>query len=139
MNTGLSSRDAKSLVSEFIERVWNRADLAALNEFCAPSYTYQLGGQPPRDKAAMTEFLQAVHAAFPDWRVQTRTLIAEGDRVAAQWEGQVTHEGLFHGIPPTGRRISVSGINVYAIVDGKVAREWEQMDSLGMLHQLGAV
>jgi predicted ester cyclase len=43
---------------------------------------------------------------------------------------------VFHGVPPTGKRITVSGINVYEIVDGKIAREWEEMDALGMLQQL---
>ena len=134
-----SSRVARTLVSEFIERVWNRADLSALSELCGPSYTYQLGGQPPRDTAAMAQFLRAVHAAFPDWRVQVRTILAEGDSVAVEWYGEVTHKGTFHGIPATGNRISVSGINVYTITDGKIVREREEMDSLGMLQQLGAL
>jgi steroid delta-isomerase-like uncharacterized protein len=136
MSTDRTLRDTKSLVSEYIERVWNRADALALNELCAPSYAYRLGGQPPRDKAAMTEFLQAVHEAFPDWRVQVLSLIAQGNKVVAHWNGQVTHRGVFHGVPPTGKRITVSGINVYEIVDGKIAREWEEMDALGMLQQL---
>lgn len=139
MAAGPSIIDAKKLVSDFIERVWNSADLAALSELCGPSYTYRLGGQPPKGEAEMAKFLQSVHAAFPDWKVQVQTLIAEGDTVVARWEGQVTHEGVFHGLPPTGKRISVSGINVYVIADGKIAREWEEMDSLGMLHQLGVL
>ena len=62
-----------------------------------------------------------------------------GDKplVAVRWTGTVTHLGPFHGAPATGRRISVSGINVYRLRDGKIAQEWEQMDSLGMLAQLG--
>jgi hypothetical protein len=69
--------DNKALVAEYIRRVWNDADLAALDELCRPSYTYRLGGQPPRDRAAMKEFIQAIHAAFPDWRVEARTPVAE--------------------------------------------------------------
>jgi predicted ester cyclase len=49
----------------------------------------------------------------------------------------VTHLGIFQGIPPTGKQITVSGINIYHAVDGKVTAEWEQTDSLGMLMQLG--
>jgi steroid delta-isomerase-like uncharacterized protein len=130
---------AKTLVSDYIERVWNNADLAALEDLCAPSFTYRLGGQPPRDRPAMEKFLEAVHVAFPDWRVEIRRLVAEGDTVVAQWQGRVTHEGVFQGIPPTGKRVSVSGVNVYTIEDGKIGREWEQMDSLGLLQQLGAL
>ena len=133
----MSQNDAKSLVSKYIEEVWNKANLAALNDLTAPTFTYHLGGQPPQDKAAMQKFLQAVHKAFPDWRVQVQAIVAESNTVAARWEGRVTHGGVFQGIPPTGKQISVCGINIYSIEEGKIAQEWEQMDSLGMLQQLG--
>jgi len=133
----MSQNDPKSLVSRYIEEVWNKANLAALNDLTTPTFTYHLGGQPPRDIAAMQEFLQAVHVAFPDWRVQVQVIVAESNTVAVRWNGLVTHEGVFQGIPPTGKQISVCGINIYLIAEGKIAQEWEQMDSLGMLQQLG--
>jgi predicted ester cyclase len=43
------------------------------------------------------------------------------------------------GIAPTGKEVTVSGITVSRLVGGKVAEEWELMDALGMLVQLGAV
>ena len=135
----MSNDDAKSLVSKYIEEVWNNAGLAALDDLTGPAFTYHLGGQPPRDKAAMQQFIQAVHGAFPDWRVQIQAIVAEGSAVAARWTGKVTHQGVFQGIPPTGKQISVSGINFYLVEDSKISEEWEQMDSLGMLQQLGVL
>ena len=135
----MSTDTAKTLVSTYIEDVWNRADAQAFDRLTAPAFAYCLGGQPPRDRAAMLAFLQGVHAAFPDWRVQIDDIVAEGNTVAVRWSGQVTHEGPFHGIPATGKRIAVSGVNLYRIEDGRIAQEWEQMDSLGMLAQLGVL
>jgi steroid delta-isomerase-like uncharacterized protein len=131
--------DAKQLIAEYIESVWNNADLASLDDLTLATFTYHLGGRPPRNKAQMKSFLQAVHTAFPDWRVQIRATIAEGNTVAVQWDGTVTHLGEFQGIPPTGKKVSVSGINMYWFEDGKIAREWEQMDTMGMLQQLGVI
>ena len=108
-----------------------------LRRLTAEGYTYRLGGQPARGRAAMGAFLAAVHAAFPDWRVGIEEIVAEGDSVAVRWAGEVTHEGPFHGIPATGKRLSVSGINVYKVDGGVITEEWEQMDSLGMLQQMG--
>jgi steroid delta-isomerase-like uncharacterized protein len=138
MSSNQSLHDNKKLVAAYIERVWNKADLAALRDMCAASFTYRLGNQEPRDMAGMSHFLEAVHTAFPDWTVQIQATIAEDDTVVVQWHGQATHEGEFHGMPGTGKQVSVCGTNVYEIEDGKIAREWEQMDSLGMLQQLGA-
>jgi steroid delta-isomerase-like uncharacterized protein len=135
----MSIEDQKRLVSEYIERVWNEADLAVFESLVKETFTYHLGGQPPRDMETTRQFLQAVHAAFPDWRVEIEEIVAEGHVVAARWSGKATHRGVFHGIPPSGKEISVCGVNVYRIEDGKIAEEWEQMDSLGMLQQLGVL
>jgi len=135
----MSIASAKNLVTRYIEAVWNEGDLAALADLTQETFLYHLGGQPPRDRAAMRQFLAAVRTGFPDWRVRIEDIAAEGQTVTARWSGEVTHEGPFHGIPPTGKRIGVCGINVYTIEDGKIAQEWEQMDSLGMLQQLGVL
>lgn len=135
----MSGDTLESLVETYIDRVWNEGDLAALAELTTPSFRYHLGEQPPRDGDGMREFLAAMRAAFPDWHVEVEAVVAGGDAVAVRWSGQVTHEGEFHGIPPTGRRIRVGGINMYRIEDGRIAEEWEQTDSLGMLRQLGVL
>ena len=129
--------DCKELVTTYIEDVWNLGDLTALADLTTPDFTYHLGGQPARDRSAMAQFLDGTREAFPDWRVDIEDIVGDTSGVAVRWSGTVTHLGPFHGAPATGRKISVSGINVYRIEDGKIAQEWEQMDSLGMLGQLG--
>jgi len=129
--------EAKDLVATYIEEVWNCGNLAALSDLTAPGFTYHLGGQPPRDLAGMEQFLAGTREAFPDWRVTVENIVGDESLVAVRWSGEVTHLGLFHGAPATGKKVSVSGINLYRIEGGKVAQEWEQMDSLGMLGQLG--
>ncbi|MBP7937936.1 MAG: ester cyclase [Phycisphaerae bacterium] len=135
MNAG----DRADIVREYIDKVWNRGDLQALEELTAPSFTFQLGGQPPIERAGMSQFLRTTRLAFPDWRVEVLELVAQAELVAVRWRGTVTHGGPFHGIPPTGRRVHVSGMNMYRVSEGRVAEEWEQMDSLGMLRQLGVL
>ncbi len=133
------ANDHRALLVEYIERVWNQGDVLALEELTTSSFSYRIGEQPPRDRAAMREFLAATRSAFPDWRVEVSALIVDNDLAAARWSGTVTHQGSFHGIPPTGRRIRISGINMYRIAGGRIAEEWEQTDSLSLLQQLGAL
>ncbi len=135
----MTSEELKGLVRRYIEAVWNQANGQSLDEFVTADYTYCLGGQPPRDKAAMREFLTAVRVAFPDWRVEIDNIVADSDTAAVRWTGSVTHRGPFHGIPATGKQVSVCGINVYTAEGGRISQEWEQMDSLGLLQQLGAL
>jgi steroid delta-isomerase-like uncharacterized protein len=135
----MSVDEVKALVRQYTQRVWNEGDATALAELTTKDFVYRLGGQPPRDAAGMRQFLENVRTAFPDWHVEIDDLVADDTMAATRWHGQATHQGTFQGLPPTGRRANVSGINVYRVVGGKIAAEWEQMDSLGLLQQLGAL
>ena len=129
--------ETTKLVLRYIEAVWNRGDLIALDELTAPEFTYRLGNQPSRDLAETRDFLATTRLAFPDWEVRPLQVISEGAQVVVRWQGEVTHLGPFHGLKATGRRITVCGINIYRVENGKVAEEFELMDSLGMMRQLG--
>jgi steroid delta-isomerase-like uncharacterized protein len=135
----MGSEDARATVLRYIEAVWNRGDGEALDQLTTPEFTYHLGSQPGLDREGMRRFLAMTRVAFPDWRVEPVEVVGEADVVAVRWQGEVTHRGPFHGIPPTGRRITVSGINLYKLEGDKVAAEWEQTDTLGMLRQLGVL
>jgi predicted ester cyclase len=48
-----------------------------------------------------------------------------------------THQGDLMGVAGTGRTITLRGINIFRIRNGKIAERWGQLDQLGLLHQLG--
>jgi predicted ester cyclase len=50
-----------------------------------------------------------------------------------------THTGEFQGIPPTGKRIAVTGIWLDRLAGGKLVERWGVVDALGVLQQLGAI
>jgi len=50
-----------------------------------------------------------------------------------------TNSGSFAGMPPTGKRVTVSYIDMVRFADGKLAEHWGQMDQLGMMQQLGVI
>jgi predicted ester cyclase len=43
------------------------------------------------------------------------------------------------GIPASGRHVTGAGIVISRIVNGKIQEEWECLDELGLLQQLGVV
>ncbi len=133
----MANEAVTQLVTQYIEAVWNRGDVLALERLTTPGFQYVLGGQAPRNRTAMAEFLVKTREAFPDWRVEIAEVISDENSAAVRWEGVVTHAGMFHGILPTGRRVKVAGINLYRLAHGRIDAEWEQMDSLGILGQLG--
>jgi len=95
-------------------------------------------GQVPGPEG-VKQVIAMFHAAFPDVHYTNEHIFGEGDLVTDHWIMEGTHQGTFMGIPPTGKRVKVSGIDIFRMADGKIVERWAEIDTLGMLQQLGAV
>lgn len=93
------------------------------------------GQVPGREgiKKAFGEFREA----FPDMRMTVEDMVAEGDKVACRFVIRMTHRGQFQEIPPTGKQITVSGIDILKFANGALTDRWGEFDSLGFMQQLG--
>ena len=136
----MSTEDNKALMRRFLEEVFNKQNLAAIDEFIAPSHVDHtlppfLPATPEGTKRAIGMYLKA----FPDLHVTVEDMIAEGDKVVVRMTIRGTQQGAFGSIPPTGKQVTVSTIDIIRIEGGKIAEEWGIDDMLGMLQQLGLV
>lgn len=61
--------------------------------------------------------------SFPDLRVTVEEMIAEGDKVAYRWTMRGTHQGVYEGIAPTGKAITLTGITILRFADGKIVED----------------
>ena len=95
-------------------------------------------GQPPGLEGVKQVF-GAFTTAFPDLKFTVDDMIAEEDKVASRLTLRGTHRGDFQGIPPTGKRVVQTGIDILRIAGGKVVERWGEFDNLGLLQQLGVV
>jgi predicted ester cyclase len=71
--------------------------------------------------------------ATPDGRHVIHDLIAEGDRLVARVTGTGTHTREVMGIPPTGKRLEMTGIVIYLIHAGEIVERWAQHNVFGLL------
>jgi predicted ester cyclase len=78
-------------------------------------------------------------AGLPDLRVTIEELVAEGDKVAVRRSYAGTHRGELLGIPATGKQVRLGGISIFRLAGGRIAEQWEQLDRLALLQQLGVV
>jgi steroid delta-isomerase-like uncharacterized protein len=78
-------------------------------------------------------------AAFPDQWWHIEDLIATEDKVVARTTMTATHTGDFFGIPPTGKSVSLAGVHILRIADGRIAEHWGSNDDLGLMRQLGVI
>jgi len=89
------------------------------------------------DSDAWIEFLGVFLEGFPDLHLEVQDSSADEQMVAQRILFTGTHTGPFRGLPPTGRRVRFSGLEINRMVDGKVAEHWFQLDSVTLFEQLG--
>jgi steroid delta-isomerase-like uncharacterized protein len=133
----MSTEDNKALVRRLYEEVFNHRKLALVDELCTTNHVFH---NPPTTLQGREEFKQLLSlyiTAFPDARFTVEDQIAEGDRVASRYTFRGTHHGELMGIPPTDKQVTVTGITINRIVNGKSEEGWLNFDALGMLQQLG--
>ncbi len=95
-------------------------------------------GQKP-GLEGVVEVFTMFRAAFSDFRMEVEDMIAEGDQVASRITIRGKHTGAFMGIPPTGKEIAQTGIDIARIAGGKAVERWGEFDNVGLLQQLGAM
>jgi steroid delta-isomerase-like uncharacterized protein len=130
----------KALVTEFIDALFTRGELDAVDRYLAPGF---VNHDPfpgfAADREGLRQTAQAFRQAFPDWHSQLQALIAEEDLVSERFTARGTHQGEIMGVAPTGREVTLAGINIFRVQDGKLVERWGRTDDLGFLQQLGIV
>jgi len=132
------SAENKSIAHRFFaEQDRRKGPLAP--ELCAPGYTAYIGGYPPINREGHDQMALMFYGAFPDLYQTVEDTVAEGDKVVLRFTMRGTHTSELMGIAATNKPITVSGIAIFQIVDGKVAELREQFDEMGMMQQLGVI
>jgi steroid delta-isomerase-like uncharacterized protein len=118
----------KAAARSYFEEVLNRGNMSAADMIFASEiqFHYPLGDLSGAD--AVKAYIAAVRTAFPDIRFTLADLVAEGDRVAARWTLAGSQTGAFRGKAPTGERVSMPGITVFHVMNGKIHEMWIAFD-----------
>jgi steroid delta-isomerase-like uncharacterized protein len=130
----------KALSRRIVEEAWNQHQPQAIETYYAAEYVNHqpVGGMTP-DREGLKQWLTACIAGLPDLHLAIEEQVAEGDKVVTRWVAQGTHQGVFMGVAPSGRQVTVSGITIARVAGSQVVEEWANSDELGMLQQLGLI
>ena len=137
----MSVEENKAIVSRATEELWNKNNLAVVDELYATNFVSHgsdIPGVTP-DREGYKQFVTMSRTALPDFHTTIEDMIAEGDKVVQRFTARGTHKGEFMGIPPTGKQVTITGIAIDRIAGGKIVENWVNMDMLGMMVQLGVV
>lgn len=132
-----SESQNKLLARRLLEEVVNSGDVERLPEFLAPDFVAPAFGMAGIE--GFREHLLMFHRCYPDLVATVEGQVAEGDTVVTWWTMRGTHLGEFGGVPPTGKPITLRGVNVQKIRDGRIVEHSGGSNSLEALLELGIV
>ncbi len=139
--TDMSTEENKKISWRLQEEVFGQGKLKSVDELLAPDYVSYAPGDPEisRGPEDIKQIVRAYHSAFPDINFAVEQQVAEGDMVVTRWIARGTHRGEFLGVPPSGRRIEVSGMSMDRISGGRIVENWNNWEALEMMRQIGAI
>jgi predicted ester cyclase len=131
----------EATVRLMFDSVINGGDLSVADDVCADDCVLDVPGvELPSGPDGLKQFACSLHVGFPDLHVVLDDLIATEKGVSVRWHSdRQTHNGVYRGLPPTGRSVRVTGTNFYRLESGRITHAWVQADSLGLAQQLGVV
>ena len=135
----MTSEGHKALGRRFIEEAWHGRNLAALDDIFDANFVAHDPTNTPPGLEGYKQQISMFHNAFPDLQTTVEDEIVEGDRLVMRFTMRGTHQGPLMGIPPTGKQITISGISIGRIANGKIVENWTNADLLGLFQQLGVI
>lgn len=135
----MSIEKNKATIRRYYEEILNQGDVNALADIAVSDYVENdpLPGQAT-GLAGLQERVELLRGALsPHFTIED--MVAEGDKVVVRWTQRGMHVRDFLGLPSTGKRFTISGIDIYSLRDGRMAEHWHVVDQLSLLQQLGVI
>jgi steroid delta-isomerase-like uncharacterized protein len=134
-----TTEENKTIVTDFIGALFTKGDPTAVDRYLAEDF---VNHDPPFGATADREGMRSAgimfRSVFPDWRSDLHLLVAEGDIVVEMFTATGTHTGSeIMGVAPSGRTVTLPGINIFRLRSGRIVERWGRLDDLGFVTQLG--
>ena len=135
----MSGEQNKQVFRKLIEEAYNKGNVKVLDRAFAPGFVEHQAGILPPTVEGVGRSIAYLRRAFPDLKLTIDEIIASGDKTWARITGHGTHQGPFLGLPPTGRSIVVTVMDVCRFENGQIVEHWGVADQLAVMAQLGAL
>ena len=131
-----SSEANKAAVRDCFENA-SQGNFDALHAIVSPDYV--IHPDEVRGPDGLAEMVQVYRDALADLSVTIEHQFTEGDYVATRSTIRGRHDGELMGTPPSGRDVEFTSLTISRCRDGKIEEEWELVDVVGLLRQVGAL
>ena len=112
----MEASDVERLIARYNE-AWNRHDVQAISALHSPAIVFHnhTAAERVEGPAAVVDHIAGIFSRWPDLAFRTSRLYVGEDFAACEWTASAT--------APDGRRLEWDGVDLFPIVDGRIARK----------------
>jgi steroid delta-isomerase-like uncharacterized protein len=130
----------REVTRRFCAEVWGEGNFALADELMASDLVdHTPFPAPVPGLEGHKQVLAMFRNAFPDLKLTVDDVIGEGNLTYLSWHGEGTHTGELMGIPPTGKKVHVTGMDILKLKSGKIKERWAEVNALSLMQQLGVI
>jgi len=142
----MSVEGNKAVLGRHFNQVLNQGQLDVIEEIYTSDYVLDAPVQSDGSSQArgltqgreqLKQRVTLFRTAFPDIHFSQDEVVGENDTVVVRYTYRGTHRGVFAGVQPSGHSISIAGILIAHLVDGKIREAVSAFDSAELMKQLG--
>jgi len=133
----MSTEENKAIVRRFFEEGPSKGNLSNADELLSPDFVMHTPLPASPGIKGINEVITTCRAAFEHLNVTIEDMIAESDNVTARFTARGIHKGDFMSLPATGKPVTMTGIEIFRIENGKIVELWGEVNLLGLMQQLG--
>ncbi|MFZ0280630.1 MAG: ester cyclase [Bacteroidales bacterium] len=120
-----------------IEDGFSKGDVSVFDIHVSKDFTERQYGINPPNAEGVKKAIQSLHNAFPDFSMVIEDLISGNDIVWGRMTARGTQQGQFGPLPPTGKKMEITVIDIMRFKDSKLIEHWGVPDRLSAMEQLG--
>jgi len=130
------SKELKPLVDKY-NAAWESGNIEGLDAIFDPKFVrHSDAATSAQGLENLKRVIVGFKTSYPDIKVVSNEEIYTENRFAGRWTVTGTNTGPGE-LPPTGKAITIWGINIIHFENGKMVEEWDSFDNLPSMEQLG--
>ena len=120
-----------------IEEGFSKGDVTVFDKYASQNFVEHQYGFIPPDLTGVKIAIESLHKAFPDFSMIIEDLVVADDKVWGRMTARGTQMGQFGPMPPTGKKIEITVIDIMRFKEGKLIEHWGVPDRFASMEQLG--
>jgi steroid delta-isomerase-like uncharacterized protein len=135
----MSGEENIQVFRQVIEEAYSQGKLDVIDQVFAADFVEHQAGITPPTAEGVKRSITFLRTAMPDLNLTIEEIVASGEKTWARITARGTHQGPLMGIPPTGKAVVVTVMDVCRFENGKIVEHWGVADQFSLMAQIGAL